>query len=169
MPCSSNGKEPACNAGDQGLLPGLGSSSGEGNGNLLRYSCLENPTDRETWWATVHGVTRAGHNSATNTHTCWEQRIRHDLATKQQQSIFMSVPLSQFAPLSPFPLCAHLFSVSLFLPCKYVHLYHFSRFHRYVLVYCNLATSFCKEVLSITATPLPRGPQLFTPLPFQAL
>ena len=55
--CSSNGKEPACNAGDQGLLPGLGSSSGEGNGNPLQYSCLENPTDREIWWATVHGVT----------------------------------------------------------------------------------------------------------------
>ena len=37
LPCSSNGKEPACDAGDQGSVPGLGSSSGEGNGNLLQY------------------------------------------------------------------------------------------------------------------------------------
>ena len=45
---SSNGKEPACNAGDQHLIPGLGSSSGEGNGNPLQYSCMENPIDRES-------------------------------------------------------------------------------------------------------------------------
>ena len=46
-PCSSNGKEPACDAGDQDSIPGLGSSSGEGNVNSLQYSCLENPIDRE--------------------------------------------------------------------------------------------------------------------------
>ena len=56
LPCSSNSKEPACDAGDQGLIPELGSSSGEGNGNPLQYSCLENPIDREAWWATVRGV-----------------------------------------------------------------------------------------------------------------
>ena len=49
--CSSNGKESACTAGDQGSIPGLGSSSGEENGNLLQYSCLENSMDREAWWA----------------------------------------------------------------------------------------------------------------------
>ena len=59
LPFSSNGKEPACDAGDQGLIPGLGSSSGEGNGNPLQYSCLENSMDREAWWATVHGVTES--------------------------------------------------------------------------------------------------------------
>ena len=46
----------ACNAGDPGSIPGLGRSPGEGNGNPLQYSCLENPTDRGAWWATVHGV-----------------------------------------------------------------------------------------------------------------
>ena len=56
FPCSSNGKESACHAGDQGSIPGLGSSSGEGNGNPLQYSFLENSMDREAWWATVHGV-----------------------------------------------------------------------------------------------------------------
>ena len=53
-PRSSNGKEFACNAGHQGLIPGLGRSSGEGNGNPLHYSCLENSMDRQAWWATVH-------------------------------------------------------------------------------------------------------------------
>ena len=47
------------NEGDQGLIPGLGRSSGEGNGNPLQYSCLENPTDREAWRATVHGVAKS--------------------------------------------------------------------------------------------------------------
>ena len=53
---SSVGKESACNAGDLGLIPGSGRSPGEGNGNPLQYSCLENPTDRGVWQATVHGV-----------------------------------------------------------------------------------------------------------------
>ena len=46
----------ACNAGDPGLIPGLGRSSGVGNGYLLQYSCLENSMEREAWQATVHGV-----------------------------------------------------------------------------------------------------------------
>ena len=59
FPCSSDGKASACNAGDLGLIPVLGRSSGEGNGNPLQYSCLENPMDQGTWWATVHGVTKS--------------------------------------------------------------------------------------------------------------
>ena len=59
LPCSLNGKESACNAGDQGLISRLGSSSGEGNGNPLQYSCLENSTDREIWRATVCGVAKS--------------------------------------------------------------------------------------------------------------
>ena len=47
FPGSSEGKESACNAGDLGLMPWLGRSLGEGNGNPLQYSCLENPMDRE--------------------------------------------------------------------------------------------------------------------------
>ena len=43
--------------GDPGLIPGSGRSPGEGNGNLLQYSFLENSMDRGTWWAAVHGVT----------------------------------------------------------------------------------------------------------------
>ena len=46
----------ASNAGDLDLIPGWGRSPGEGHGNSLQYSCLENPMDRRVWWATVHGV-----------------------------------------------------------------------------------------------------------------
>ena len=59
FPGGSDGKESACNSGYRGLIPGLGKSSGEGNGNLLQYSCLENPMDRRAWWATVHEVTQS--------------------------------------------------------------------------------------------------------------
>ena len=59
------GKPSACNAGDPGSFPGLGRSPGEGNGNPLQYSCLENPMDRGAWQATVHGIARVGHNLAT--------------------------------------------------------------------------------------------------------
>ena len=53
FPGGSDGIESACNVGDSGLIPGLGRSPGEGNGNPLQYSCLENPMDREAWGATV--------------------------------------------------------------------------------------------------------------------
>ena len=49
----------ACNEGDLGSIPGLGRSPGEGNGNPLQYSCLENPMERGVWWATVHGVAKS--------------------------------------------------------------------------------------------------------------
>ena len=49
---------PPVNAGDKGSNPGPGRSPGEGNGNLLQYSCLGNPMERGTWWATVYGVTK---------------------------------------------------------------------------------------------------------------
>ena len=59
-------KKSACNAGDVGLIPGLGKSPAEGSGNPLQYSCLGNPIDRGAWGPTVHG----------------DARVRHDLATK---------------------------------------------------------------------------------------
>ena len=63
--CSSVGKESACSAGDPGSIPGSGRSPGEGNDNPLQYSCLENPMDGGAWQATVHGVTRVGHDLTT--------------------------------------------------------------------------------------------------------
>ena len=58
FPGGSDGKVSAYNGGDPGLIPGLGRSSGEGNGNSVQYSCLENPTDGVAWWSTVHGVAK---------------------------------------------------------------------------------------------------------------
>ena len=54
--------------GDLGPIPESGGSPGEGNGNPLQYSCLENPMDRGAWWATVHGITEA---------------VRHELVIQQ--------------------------------------------------------------------------------------
>ena len=65
FPCSSVGKETACSAGDLGLIPVWGRSPGEGNGNPLWYSCLENSMHRGAQQATIHGVKRVGHDLAT--------------------------------------------------------------------------------------------------------
>ena len=59
LPYRSKGKESACNAGDQGSIPGSGRSSGEGNGNPLQYSCLETPMDRGAWQVTACGVAKS--------------------------------------------------------------------------------------------------------------
>ena len=59
FPGGSDGKESACNARDLGLIPGLGRSPGEGNGDPFQYFCMENSMDRGTWWATVCGVTKS--------------------------------------------------------------------------------------------------------------
>ena len=60
LPWCSEVKASACNAGDQGSIPGSGRSPREGNSNPLHYSCLENPMDEGAWWATlVHGVAKS--------------------------------------------------------------------------------------------------------------
>ena len=58
-------KNPPASAGDTCSIPGSGRSPGKGNGNLLQYSCLENPIDRGAWQTTVHEVARVGHNLGT--------------------------------------------------------------------------------------------------------
>ena len=70
FPGGSDSKASACNVGDPGSIPGLGRSPGEGNGNPLQYSCLENPTEGGAWWATVHGVakSRTGLSDFTSQH-----------------------------------------------------------------------------------------------------
>ena len=59
FPGGLDGKESTCSVGDRGLIPGLGRSPGERNGNQLQYSCLENPRDKGIWLATAHGVTKS--------------------------------------------------------------------------------------------------------------
>ena len=92
FPGGSVVKNPPAKARDVGVLPGLGRSPGEGNGNPLQYSCLENPMDRGTWWATVHGVTKSQTPLKRLTHT-------HD-------------------PITIFLIVLGLFSVGLFLPSE---------------------------------------------------
>ena len=55
----SDDKASAYSVGELGSIPGSGRSSGEGNGNPLQYSCLENFMDREAWWATVHKISKS--------------------------------------------------------------------------------------------------------------
>ena len=57
FPGGSMVKNPLAKAGNVGSIPGSGRSLGDGNGNPLQYSCLENPVNRKAWWATVHEVT----------------------------------------------------------------------------------------------------------------
>ena len=59
FPVGSEGKESAYNLGDPALIPGSETFPGEGNGNPLRYSCLENPMDRGASWAVVHRVAKS--------------------------------------------------------------------------------------------------------------
>ena len=65
LPWWLSGKEFTFNAGYATLIPRLGRSPGEGNGNPLQYSHLGNPMDRGAWWATVHGFARVGHDLVT--------------------------------------------------------------------------------------------------------
>ena len=58
FPGGADDKKSAYNIGDPGLIPGSGRSPGEGNGNPLQYTCLENPMDSRAWLATVHGVAK---------------------------------------------------------------------------------------------------------------
>ena len=60
FPGGSDGKESACNAEDLDSIPGLGRSPRGGHGNPLQNSCLENPTDKGAWWATVIRLERVG-------------------------------------------------------------------------------------------------------------
>ena len=59
FPGGSAVKNPPANVGDTSSIPGLGRSLGEGNGNPLQCSCLENPMDRGAWWAIEHEVTKS--------------------------------------------------------------------------------------------------------------
>ena len=67
FPGGSDGKAPACNAEDPGSIPGSWRSPGEGNGNPLQYSCLENSMGRGAWQAAVHRVAKVRHDWVTNT------------------------------------------------------------------------------------------------------
>ena len=103
FPGKSVGKESACNAGDVGLISGLGRSPGGGHGNLLWYSCLENPMDRGAWWVTVHGVTKSRkrlstHASMTDIPVLWLRKSQHRKAVYPAQPHTATKGWSGLAP-----------------------------------------------------------------------
>ena len=80
FPRGSDGKASVYNAGDPGSIPGSGRSPGEGNGNPLQYSCLENPMDRGAWLATVHGDAKSQTrlSAFTSLHRILDSFVDHD-------------------------------------------------------------------------------------------
>ena len=70
FPGGSDSKESACSAGDPRSIPGSGKSPGEGNGNPVQYSCLENSIDKVAWRAKVHGGHKEADTTEQLTHTC---------------------------------------------------------------------------------------------------
>ena len=77
FPGGSEVKASASNAGDPGSIPGSGRSPGEGNGNPLQYSCLENPMDRRAWLARVHRIAKSRTRLSDFTHSMEKQTNRH--------------------------------------------------------------------------------------------
>ena len=107
FPVGAMVKNPPANAGDMrdtGSIPGLGRCPGERNGNPLQYSCLENPIDRGTWWATQ---------------SMGSQRVRHDwsdLAVYSIDHVYLSIPVFQFILFPPLPhWCSYICSLPLCL------------------------------------------------------
>ena len=87
FPGGSEVKASTCNAGDLGSIPGSGRSPGEGNGNPLQYSCLENPMDGGAWWATVHKEsdrTEPLHFHFQAIHTCYLSSFSFSVYTKHE-------------------------------------------------------------------------------------
>ena len=90
--CSSLSKESVCSAGEPGLIPRLGRSPGEGNGNPLQYSCLGNPMDRGAWRATVHGVTESDTTEQPHHHhMCVYIHITESLCSVNEHNIVNQV------------------------------------------------------------------------------
>ena len=85
-------KNPPANAGDSGLIPGLGRFPRDENGNPIQYSCWENPIDRRAWQATVHGVTRVRHDLVVEHHG--RAHHAHHGRTVRNSSLSLSLSLS---------------------------------------------------------------------------
>ena len=95
FPGGSDGRASVYNAGDPSLIPGLGRSPGEGNGNPLQYYCLENPMDRGAWLATVHGVAQSRTRLSHFTFIFFHMGICLQCRETQVQSLSWEDPLEK--------------------------------------------------------------------------
>ena len=104
LPGGSDGKATICNVGDPGSIPGLGRFPGEGNGNPLQYSCLENPLDRGAWQTTVHGVAKSRTRLSNLTLLLLYPKVKHSISTRSSSTAV----LLSMAPVKQHPLAAQL-------------------------------------------------------------
>ena len=106
FPGGSEVKASVYNAGYLGLIPGLGRSPGEGNGNLRQYSCLENLMDRGAWWAPVHGVAKSQIRLNDFTHPLTQTMVEVMKVTETSSKDPMHVLLHSVPPtLQPIDPC----------------------------------------------------------------
>ena len=97
FPGGSDGKEPTCNAGDAGLIPGLGGSPGEENGNPLQYSCLENPHG----WRSLVGYSLQDHKESDMIEQLLEASVRHSARGKGHEEGGSTYAKAGSSPRSP--------------------------------------------------------------------
>ena len=114
FPGGTEVKTSAYNVGDLGSIPGSGRSHGEGNGNPLQYSCLENPMDRGALWAIVHGSQRVGHNWATSLSDdlircgpCTQDKVKTNEKENQALPLPTNPPLKYVFPYLETGLASH--------------------------------------------------------------
>ena len=108
--------ESAYNVGHPGSIPGPGTSPGEGNGNPLQYSCLENPMDGGAWWSTVHGVAKSQTRLSDLTN------FSNSLYMGQNHTISFSIgtmDVSQLWPALPGQIQLYLPQAMLLSSCKH--------------------------------------------------
>ena len=103
LPSSLSCNKSACNAGDLGLIPGSGRFPGEEKGHPLQYSCLENPKNRGVWKATVHVITREGHDLATKPKQLLYNVVLVSAAQQSESTYVLHIPPPPGACLPPLP------------------------------------------------------------------
>ena len=116
-------KNPPANAGDSGLIPGLGRFPRYGNGNTIQYSCRENPIDRRAWQATVHGVTRVRHDLVVEHHG--RAHHAHHGRTIRNSSLSLAFSLSLSLSLSLSHVQTHTQNYLMLLSGRIKHAIYF--------------------------------------------
>ena len=124
--CFAEVKYPPVNAGDMGLIPGLGRSPGVGNGNTLQYSCLENSKARGAWWATVTGVVKSQTQLSTHVHT--HTHTRNTLGRNSLDILHVFKEDAYWCPFMPIFFLSKL-NIFIWLPWALVATHRIFNFH----------------------------------------